>query len=316
MTDSDAITRAFATHRALVEQLRERATAAFYGPIDARPAASAAVLTAAGELTGGDTSAQQQLHDSVLAWGMRQLPLHLELALTGPVAAPLREAATAIATGSESATAARALARERAAEFAAEPGPTRDGLDADALYTGALGLARRQRLTDRAYPHHLELIHYAAAAVDRTRDNRWLAMVLRSGNGWMLIDHLPTSADHPGGHTFHLDLTGCQDHVVRDWDDTRDRVLGPRIAAGQNLEQITDPRMRYLIAATGDTREGIYLVPGDFTSEVHQACTREARDADLNPVLHVHSHRSTFHTAGVIWHQLPTTHPGRHDQQH
>ncbi|MFI7669470.1 hypothetical protein [Nocardia sp. NPDC049526] len=318
---TESVTAAFAARRDLVGQLREQAVAAFYDPpAENTPAeAIALVWRLAGELTGADTLAHCQIYRAALAWGIRQVPADIDEVLASAPAAPLCDtvaalvAAEACAVTEPSDAEQWILARDQARILAVDPDATA-GIACETLLFGALARARRRALASGAFPRHCELVLWLAAAIYRSRDARWTAMELGSGNGWVLTDR-HDRLDDPSRRTYHFDLTGAQEFVLTERHATRRRVLASRIAAGQNLEPVTGAYLRYLIAVDADTRTGIFFVPGEFTEVEYKACAFEALGTDLEPTLHVHSDCQVFHAADVVWHQLASQDPRNPDAE-
>ncbi|MEV6335429.1 hypothetical protein AB0M12_12010 [Nocardia vinacea] len=306
---TESVTAAFAVRRDVVGQLCEQAVAAFYAP----PAeyfaaeATARVWSLAGELTGGDLLAQRQIYRAALVWGIRQVPADIGEVLSSAPAAPLCDTIAALVIAeacvvTEPSAEQWILAREQAHVLAVDPDAAA-GFAGEALLFGALARARRRVLAEGAFPRHCALVLWLAAAIYRSRDARWTATELGSGNGWVLTDR-NGRVEGPGGRTYHLDLTGAQEYVLTERHATCRRVLASRIAAGQNLEPVTGAYLRYLIAVDADTHTGIFFVPGEFTEVEYKACAFEALGTNLEPTLYVHSDCQVFHAADVVWQQL------------
>ncbi|WP_062982541.1 hypothetical protein [Nocardia anaemiae] len=312
---TESVTAAFAARRDLVGQLREQAVAVFYDPSAAHsPAETTALMwSLAGELTSGDILAQRQIYWAALVWGIRQVPADIDEILSGAPAAPLGEAVAALVAAEACAVTEPSdaeqwiLARDHARVLVMDP-DARTGFAGAALLFGALGRARRRILAEGAFPHHCALVLWLAAAIYRSRDARWTATELGSGNGWVLTDH-HDRVDGPGKRTYHFDLPGAQEYVFTERYATCRRVLAPRIAAGQNLEPVTGAYLRYLIAVDTDTRTGIFFVPGEFTEVEYKACAFEALGANLGSTLHVHSDCQVFRAADVVWQELAAQDP-------
>ncbi|WP_433526799.1 hypothetical protein ACQPZ2_19290 [Nocardia pseudovaccinii] len=307
---TESVTAAFAARGDLIGQLREQAVATFYDPLAERSPAEATALvwSLAGELTGADTLAQRQIYRAALVWGIRQVPADIDEILSSAPAAPLCDTVAALVTAEACAVTEPSgaeqwmLARDQAHVLAVDPDATA-GFAGEALLFGALARARRRVLVEGGFPRHCALVLWLAAAIYRSRDARWTATELGSGNGWVLTDH-HDRVEGPGRRTYHLDLTGAQEYVLTERYATCRRVLASRIAAGQNLEPVIGAYLRYLIAVDTDTRTGIFFVPGEFTEVEYKACAFEALGTDLEPTLHVHSDCQVFHAANVVWQQL------------
>lgn len=307
---TESVTAAFAARRDVVGQLREQAVAAFYDPPAERSGAEATarVWSLAGELTGADLLAQCQIYRAALVWGIRQVPADIGEILSSAPAAPLCDTVAALIAGeacvvTEPSDAEQwILARDQAHILAVDPDATA-GFAGEALLFGALAHARRRVLVEGAFPRHCALVLWLAAAIYRSRDARWTATELGSGNGWVLTDH-NDRVEGPGSRTYHFDLTGAQEYVLTERHATCRRVLASRIAAGQNLAPVTGAYLRYLIAVDTDTHTGIFFVPGEFTEVEYKACAFEALGTNLEPTLHVHSDCQVFHASDVVWRQL------------
>ncbi|MFI6362185.1 hypothetical protein ACIBG0_05495 [Nocardia sp. NPDC050630] len=312
---TESVTAAFAARPDVVGQLREQAVAVFYDPPAHHSASEAAALvwSLAGELTGGDHLAQRQIYRAALVWGIRQVPADVDEILSGAAAAPLCDTVTALVTAEACAITEPSdaeqwlLACDQAHVLAVDPDAAA-GFAGETLLFGALAGARRRVLAQGAFPRHCALVLWLAAAIYRSRDARWTATELGSGNGWVLTDH-HDRVEGPGRRTYHFDLTGAQEYVLTERHATCRRVLASRIAAGQNLEPVTGAYLRYLIAVDIDTRTGIFFVPGEFTEVEYKACAFEALGTNLEPTLHVHSNCQVFHAAEVVWHQLAPQDP-------
>lgn len=101
-------------------------------------------------------------------------------------------------------------------------------------------------------------------------------------------------------------------HLER--DEMVDTIIGSYFAAddrkGPSLLRVTERGARYLVAKNRNN-EGVFLVWNgstgntNLTREVYQACVREAKAAELEPVYHVYARLFVYQTKSVVFYQIP-----------